>query len=97
MKSISATTSTFRKTTRALAGSIAALLAVQTVHGAALTWDVVAGDGAVITDGSGTWTDGAGNWNDGVGDVSWANATPDSATLGGGSLRSAKSWHCLAI
>ena len=85
MKSISATASTFRKSSRILAGSIATLLAFQTAHGAALTWDVAAGDGAVITDGSGTWTDGAGNWNDGVGDVSWANATPDSATLGGGS------------
>ncbi|MCE9609888.1 MAG: autotransporter-associated beta strand repeat-containing protein [Chthoniobacter sp.] len=74
------------KSSRVLAGSIAALLAVQAAQGAAITWDTLAGDGGgVITDGSGTWTDGLGNWNDGVGDVNWSNANPDSATFGGGS------------
>ena len=47
------------------------------------TWDTATGDGAAITDGSGTWQVGSGNWNDAGTDVNWADGT--KAVFGGGS------------
>lgn len=55
--------------------------AVVCAQGAALGWDTVAGDGGVITPGSGVWATGAGNWNNGTTNVNWANN--DTATFGG--------------
>ena len=52
-------------------------------HAAALTWDITPGDGATITDGSGTWTTGAGNWNTAGTDANWANG--DTAVFNGAS------------
>lgn len=88
MNPIHATLHSFMKSksslrSRALVGSIAALLAVPAAHAATLTWDIAPGDGAVVTDGSGTWSDAAGNWNDAGVDVNWANGTPDDAIFGG--------------
>lgn len=54
------------------------------VQAATIVWDITSGDGATITDGTGTWTNGAGNWNDTGVDVSWSNATPDDAVIGSG-------------
>jgi len=59
------------------------------VKGATLTWDAASGDGAVITDGPGTWTNGLGNWNNAGTDVIWNNVTPDDAVFGGGTLGAA--------
>ena len=73
------------KPARILAGSIAALLAVPAAQAVPLRWDITSGDGATITDGLGTWSDAAGNWNNGA-DTVWANATPDDAIFGGGTL-----------
>lgn len=53
-----------------------------TTRAANLTWDITAGDGAVITGGSGIWSNGGGNWNNG-GDTTWNNAKLDSAIIGG--------------
>lgn len=47
------------------------------------TWDTATGDGATITDGSGTWQVGVGNWNDAGTDVNWADG--NKAVFGGGS------------
>ena len=58
----------------------------QPLQAATLVWDIGPGDGAVITDGAGTWSDGTGNWNDGATDANWNNATPDDAVFGGGTL-----------
>ncbi len=74
-----------RKPARILAGSIAALAAlilVPTGADAQLTWDVTSGDGAVITDGTGTWAVGSPNWNNAGVDVNWADA--NIAVFGGG-------------
>lgn len=60
-----------------------ALLAAPRARAADLIWDTGAGDGATITDGSGTWVDGGGNWNTGSGDATWSNATPDVAFFQG--------------
>ncbi len=54
---------------------------------ATLTWDVTTGDGATITDGTGTWTATAGNFNTGSGDTTWSNTNDAGfiAQFGGGS------------
>jgi hypothetical protein len=49
---------------------------------AQLTWDVGLGDGAVITDGTGTWSVGTPNWNNAGVDQLWADA--NIAVFGGG-------------
>jgi autotransporter-associated beta strand protein len=56
--------------------SVIALAA--TAHGAALTWDTVAGDGTTITAGSGNWNTTDIVWNDAGSDVAW---TQTSATV----------------
>ena len=61
-------------------------LCVPNSSAATLTWDTASGDGVVIADGTGTWSDAAGNWNNAGADVKWANATPDNAIFGGGTL-----------
>jgi len=38
-----------------------------------LYWDTVAGDGAAITGGPGTWLTAVGNWNTGTSDTNWAD------------------------
>lgn len=59
---------------------LALLTLTSGVHGANKIWDVVQGDGAAITAGSGTWTTGGPNWNTGSGDSTWVSGTsPDSA------------------
>ena len=87
-----------RKTARILAGSIAALLAVQlaapAVRAAAVTWDITpgtvgAGDSA-ITGGTGTWDPSNvanGNWTTdaGANNVAWSNAGINTAVFGGAS------------
>ncbi|MCE9609015.1 MAG: autotransporter-associated beta strand repeat-containing protein [Chthoniobacter sp.] len=81
-----------RKPTRALAGSIAALLAVQAamsaVRAAEVVWDITpgtvgAGD-SVITGGTGTWDTTLGNWttDGGANDSAWVNANNDTALFG---------------
>ena len=65
------------------------LLLTPTVQAAPLIWDITPGDGAAIANGSGNWGNGAGNWNSGAGDVTWNNATPDSAIFGKGTNSSA--------
>jgi autotransporter-associated beta strand protein len=59
-------------------------LTIQTGTGQDLTWDVGSGDGATVTDGTGTWTDLNGNWNDGATDATWNNGLPNNAIFGGG-------------
>jgi hypothetical protein len=44
-------------------------------------WDVDPGT-AGVQDGSGNWETATANWFDGVNNVTWNNATPDSAFLG---------------
>ncbi|WP_319800657.1 beta strand repeat-containing protein [Luteolibacter arcticus] len=57
-----------------------ALLTLTTgVHGAAKIWDIVPGDGATITAGSGTWLTGGPNWNTGAADSTWVAG--DTATF----------------
>ena len=87
-----------RKTTRILAGSIAALLAIHAaapaLRAAPVTWDtapgtVGAGD-SVITGGPGTWAPANasnGNWtvNGGVNNIAWSNAGNHTAVFGGAS------------
>jgi autotransporter-associated beta strand protein len=52
-----------------------------------LTWDTVAGDGATITPGSGTWDTSTTAWNDAGSDVAWsqtsATAGSNTATFAG--------------
>jgi fibronectin-binding autotransporter adhesin len=77
-----------RMRTSYLVGTVLLSLSVS-VRAASLTWDVTAGDAGVVTDGSGNWSEGGGSWNAGSGDATWSNATPDSATIGGGTLGAA--------
>ena len=58
---------------------LALLTLTSGVHGAAKIWDVVPGDGATITAGSGTWTTGGANWNTGAADSTWVAG--DTATF----------------
>lgn len=46
-----------------------------------LTWDATTGTTGA-QDGAGTWNTVANNWWDGAANVTWNNATPDSATFG---------------
>ena len=74
-----------RQSARILAGSIAAcavLMLVPMGQAATSRWDVAAGDGAVLTDGTGTWSVGAPNWNDAGVDQNWADNK--TAVFGGG-------------
>ena len=74
-----------RKPAQILVGSIAAFAALMlapTGQAATYTWDVAAGDGAVLTDGTGTWSVGAPNWNDAGVDQNWADNK--TAVFGGG-------------
>jgi len=52
-------------------------------YAATLTWDADTGT-AGIQDGSGTWNTANTNWDNAGANVSWNNATPDSAIFGGG-------------
>ena len=74
-----------RQSARILAGSIAAcgvLMLLPMGQAATSRWDVAAGDGAVLTDGTGTWSVGAPNWNDAGVDQNWADNK--TAVFGGG-------------
>jgi hypothetical protein len=73
-----------RKPAHILAGSIAAFAALMLAPTgqAGLTWDVTAGDGAVLTDGTGTWSVGTPNWNVGGVDQNWTDG--NDAIFGGG-------------
>jgi autotransporter-associated beta strand protein len=50
--------------------------------GPTFTWDTSFGNGATITEGSGTWQLGIGGWNDAGTDATWANGK--AAIFGGG-------------
>ncbi|MBC7783298.1 MAG: autotransporter-associated beta strand repeat-containing protein, partial [Burkholderiales bacterium] len=67
-----------------VAAGLVGPLAPRSAQAANLTWDILAGDGATITDGTGTWTEGLGNWNNAGADANWAGANPDSAIIGSG-------------
>ena len=54
-----------------------------------LTWDIVGGDGAAISNGSGTWDTTNTNWNNGTGNVGWSNSPVSNATFGKGTNSSA--------
>ena len=54
-----------------------------------LTWDIVGGDGAAISNGSGTWDTTNTNWNNGTGNVAWSNSPVSNATFGKGTNNSA--------
>ena len=74
-----------RKPAQILVGSIAvfaALMLAPTGQAVTYTWDVTPGDGATITDGTGTWSVGTPNWNVGGVDQNWADA--NDAIFGGG-------------
>ncbi|MEO5714136.1 MAG: autotransporter-associated beta strand repeat-containing protein [Luteolibacter sp.] len=58
---------------------LALFIFTTSVHAATKTWDVVPGDGATITAGSGIWTTGGPNWNTGTADSTWVSA--DTATF----------------
>src|SRR5262245_20283352 len=59
-----------------------ALAGAPTVLAATFTWDIVSGDGATITSGSGTWDNVNTNWNNGTTNVAWPGTT-HLALLGG--------------
>lgn len=63
-----------------------ALLAAK-LPAATLVWDVSSGDGAVISEGAGTWQVGLPNWNDAGADVNWTDG--NDAVFGGGTLGAA--------
>ncbi|MGB8166628.1 MAG: autotransporter-associated beta strand repeat-containing protein, partial [Chthoniobacteraceae bacterium] len=77
-----------RKTTRILAGSIAALLALQAMQparGAVLSWDGADAVTPGAQGGSGTWnTSNSLNWWNGATDVAWPAAGPDNDAVFGG-------------
>ena len=54
-----------------------------------LTWDILGGDGAAISNGSGTWDTSNTNWNDGTGNLAWNNSALANATFGKGTNNSA--------
>ena len=71
-----------RTLVRKFALAFAALMLAPTGQAATYKWDVATGDGAVLTDGTGTWSVGTPNWNVGGVDQNWADA--NDAIFGGG-------------
>jgi autotransporter-associated beta strand protein len=68
---------------------LVALAALPPAHAASLTWDSNGPTAPPMLNGSGTWNTSTANWWNGAANVTWNNATPDSAAFGSGTNTSA--------